>query len=167
MHAQLKTHSTTTYDLPPFSVDSLGQAIGNQLLRDRTLSTGAFPPVSRVSRYRRCEDIAFASDLPVVRDAWNEIHHGLCGLATDTLRMGDSTTTARELRVWRQSEREFQEMAQNLVAAWECLVPTRNPAPAFEQETEIHVRVPPKKTVPVTAVVIGRCKANPNPVLDL
>lgn len=167
MNTQLKTHSTTAYDLPPFSVDSLGQAIGDRLLSDRTLPTGAFPSAGRGSECRRFEDVAFAIDLPVVRDAWNEIQHGFRGLVTDTLRMARSTTTARELLLWCQSERDVREMAQNLAAAWGCLAQARNPAPAFEQETELHVRMPPKKTVPAAAVVIGRCKANPNPVLDL
>jgi hypothetical protein len=39
--------------------------------------------------------------------------------------------------------------------------------PALEQEVELSVRVPPKKTVFVTAAVIGRSRAEPDPILDL
>ena len=38
--------------------------------------------------------------------------------------------------------------------------------PAFEEEIEVYFRMPPKKSVPLTAVVLGRSKAKPRPILD-
>ena len=38
---------------------------------------------------------------------------------------------------------------------------------AFEEEIEVYVPIPPEKSVSAAALVVGRNKAEPNPVLDL
>ena len=81
--------------------------------------------------------------------------------------MAGLTTTARDLLVSQQSEQCVQEVARELATAWGQLVRKESLVPAFEREIEVHVRIPPKKTVSVTAIVVGRSKAQPNPILDL
>jgi len=58
-------------------------------------------------------------------------------------------------------------VAWELATAWGQLVRKESLLPAFEREIEVHVRIPPKKTVSATAIVVGRSKAQPNPILDM
>jgi len=73
----------------------------------------------------------------------------------------------RDLLVSQQSEPCVQEVAWELATAWGQLVRKESLLPAFEREIEVHVRIPPKKTVSATAIVVGRSKAQPNPILDM
>ena len=77
-------------------------------------------------------------------------------LATSASTVGKSPTLSPD----RGDQAVEVPTPQHLVAA-------ASSGSAFEEEIEVYVPIPPKKSVSVTALVVGRNKAEPNPVLDL
>jgi len=116
------------------------------------------------TEYRRSTYAGLAPELHAIRSAWSEFDDGRHFLLAGNWLMSGSP---RDLLVSQQSEPCVQEVAWELATAWGQLVRKESLLPAFEREIEVHVRIPPKKTVSATAIVVGRSKAQPNPILDM
>lgn len=78
-------------------------------------------------------------------------------LATSTSTVGKSPTLSPDRVDQAVEVPTLQQLAATAASS----------VSAFEEEIEVYVPIPPKKSVSVTALVVGRNKAEPNPVLDL
>lgn len=168
MKTQLKTRSTTLFESPYLSVESLGQAIEEPVPKryapfDVQLSSTSGHTTGVYQLH--WVTLPF-SDWPVVRNAWEEIDSALHSLRPALVARPSSITSLRDSPVRIEREGTDNEMIWAFAKAWGSLAHARRPIPHHEEELEVFVQFPPKKVVSVTVTIVGRSKAQPNPILE-